>query len=152
TDAYVSFAGILVRKMFRSLAFIAVLIVVIVVLVRQIPGGFVPEEDQGFLLVNALLPDAASLERTDAVMRKAEAVLKENEAVDGYNTISGFSLLTGAYSSNMGFFFVQLKPWHDRHEHTAAVVTQALNQAFAAAIREGAVVAFGPPAIPGLGT
>jgi HAE1 family hydrophobic/amphiphilic exporter-1 len=52
----------------------------------------------------------------------------------------------------MGFFFVQLKPWEERHEHTAAVVTQALNKAFAQEIREGAVLAFGPPAIPGLGT
>src|SRR5499427_5017022 len=124
TDAYVSFAGILIRKMFRSLAFVGVLVFVTVVLVRHIPGGFVPEEDQGFLLVNTLLPDAASLERTDAVMKKAEAVLKKNEAVDGYNTITGFSLLTGAYSSNMGFFFVQLKPWEERgREHTAAIVT-----------------------------
>src|SRR3954447_19055887 len=154
TDAYVSFSAILIRKMFRSLAFIGVLIYATVVLVRQIPGGFVPEEDQGFLLVNTLLPDAASLERTDAVMKKAEAVLKHNEAVDGYNTISGFSLLTGAYSSNMGFFFVQLKPWEERKdpEATAAGVLRSLNQAFAKEIREGAVVAFGPPAIPGLGT
>ena len=59
--------AILIRKMFRSLAFIGVLIYVIVVLVRQIPGGFVPEEDQGYIMVNAQLPDAASLERTDAV-------------------------------------------------------------------------------------
>ncbi|HEY7172975.1 MAG TPA: multidrug efflux RND transporter permease subunit [Vicinamibacterales bacterium] len=153
TDAYVSFAGILVRKMVRSMAFIVLLIGLIVVLVRNIPGGFVPEEDQGFLLVNTLLPDAASLERTDAVMKKAEAVLKKNESVDGYNTISGFSLLTGAYSSNMGFFFVQLKPWEERgREHTAAAVTAELNREFAKEIREGAVLAFGPPAIPGLGT
>jgi HAE1 family hydrophobic/amphiphilic exporter-1 len=153
TDAYVSFAGILVRKMVRSMAFIVLLIGVIVLLVRNIPGGFVPEEDQGFLLVNALLPDAASLERTDAVMKKAEAVLKKNEWVDGYNTISGFSLLTGAYSSNMGFFFVQLKPWEERgREHTAAAVTAELNREFGKEIREGAVLAFGPPAIPGLGT
>ena len=88
--------------------------VAIVVLGAEHPGGFVPEEDQGYLLVNALLPDAASLERTDAVMKKAEAVIKANEAVEGYNTITGFSLLTGAYSSNMGFFFVQLKPWDER--------------------------------------
>ncbi len=74
---YVSFSAILIRKMFRSLAFIGVLIYVIVVLVRQIPGGFVPEEDQGYILVNAQLPDAASLERTDAVMKKAEAILAE---------------------------------------------------------------------------
>src|SRR5882672_3491375 len=115
TDKYVSFAGILIRKTFRSVAFIAVLIFVTVVLVRHVPAGFIPEEDQGYLLVNALLPDAASLERSDAVMRKAEAVLEHNEAVAGFNTITGFSLLTGAYSSNMGFFFVQLKPWHERH-------------------------------------
>ncbi|HET6958155.1 MAG TPA: multidrug efflux RND transporter permease subunit [Vicinamibacterales bacterium] len=153
TDRYVGFAGILARKMFRSLAFIGVLLFVIVALVRNIPAGFVPEEDQGFLLVQALLPDAASLERTDAVMRKAEAVLKNNHSVDGYNTISGFSLLTGAYSSNMGFFFVQLKEWAERgREHTAAAVTAELNRAFGEEIREGAVIAFGPPAIPGLGT
>jgi hydrophobe/amphiphile efflux-1 (HAE1) family protein len=154
TDAYVSFSGILIRKMFRSLAFIGVLVWVILVLVRNIPGAFLPEEDQGYLLVNAQLPDAASLERTDAVMRKAEAVLEKNEAVEGFNTITGYSLLTSAYSSNMGFFFVKLKPWHERHtaEETAAGVTQALNKAFAQEIREGLVVAFGPPAIPGLGT
>jgi HAE1 family hydrophobic/amphiphilic exporter-1 len=154
TDRYVSFAGILIRKTFRSMAFIGVLIYVIVALVQRIPGGFVPEEDQGYILVNALLPDAASLERTDAVMRKAEAVLAKNHAVEGFNTITGYSLLTGAYSSNMGFFFVQLKPWHDRHtaEDHANGVVAALNRAFAQEIPEAGVVAFGPPAIPGLGT
>src|SRR3954469_19059375 len=153
TDRYVSFSAILIRKMFRSAAFIAVLCFVIVALVRNIPSGFVPEEDQGFVLVNTLLPDAASLERTDAVMKKAEAILKKTETVDGYNTISGFSLVTGAYSSNMGFFFVQLKPWEERgREHTAAAITAELNREFQQEIREGGVVAFGPPAIPGLGT
>src|SRR5262245_24668112 len=154
TNGYVSFTSILVRKMFRSLAFVGVLIFVIVVLVRNIPGGFVPEEDQGYLLVNTLLPDAASLERTDAVMKKAEAILSKNHAVEGYNSITGYSLITGAYSSNMGFFFVQLKPWHDRHEaedHANGVVA-ALNQAFAQQIPGAQVAAFGPPAIPGLGT
>src|SRR4029077_4337815 len=72
TDRYVSFAGILARKMIRSLAFMGVLVYVIFMLVQRIPAGFIPEEDQGYLLVNALLPDAASLERTDAVMKKVE--------------------------------------------------------------------------------
>ena len=104
--------------------------------------------------MNALLPDAASLERTDAVMRKAEAILEKNEAVEGFNTITGYSLLTGAYSSNMGFFFVQLKPWEERttEESHANGVLAALNRAFAQGIPEAGVVAFGPPAIPGLGT
>src|SRR5580765_4771858 len=105
-------------------------------------------------MVNAQLPDAASLERTDAAMRKAEAILEKNKAIEGFNTISGYSLLTSAYSSNMGFFFVQLKPWEERkapEEHAREVVT-ALNKAFREAIPEGQVLAFGPPAIPGLGT
>jgi len=154
TDAYVSFSAILIRKMFRSMAFIGILIFATVSLVRNIPAGFLPEEDQGYLLINALLPDAASLERTDAVMRKVEKELQGNHAVEGYNAISGFSLLTGAYSSNMGFFFVQLKPWHDRHgaEASAAGVIKALNSSFKGEIPEGSVLAFGPPAIPGLGT
>ncbi len=154
TDRYVSFAGVLARKMFRSLAFIGVLIYVIVMLTNRIPSGFVPEEDQGYLLVNALLPDAASLERTDAVMRRVEEVLEAHEAVEGFNTISGYSLVTGAYASNMGFFFVQLKPWEERHapELVSFEVVNALNRAFAQAIPEAGVIAFGPPAIPGLGT
>ena len=154
TDAYVSFSGILIRKMFRSMAFIGILMFAITSLVRAIPGGFVPEEDQGYIMVNAQLPDAASLERTDAVTRKAEAILAEHESIEGFNSIAGYSLLTSAYSSNMGFFFVQLKPWHDRHgeaAHSNGVIA-ALNQRFAKEIPEAAVVAFGPPAIPGLGT
>jgi HAE1 family hydrophobic/amphiphilic exporter-1 len=154
TDAYVTFSHLLIRKAFVSFAFIIALCFVIFVLVRHIPGGFVPDEDQGYLMVNAQLPDAASLERTDAVMKKVEAILSKNEAIEGFNTISGYSLITAAYSSNMGFFFVQLKPWHDRHTEEAHAngVVAALNRAFAQTIPEAAVVAFGPPAIPGLGT
>ncbi len=154
TDRYVSFAGILIRKMIRSLVFVVILVVLIGVIVRRIPTGFVPEEDQGYRLVQATLPDAASLERSDAVMRKVEAILEKNEAVEGYNTVTGYSLLTGAYSSNMGFFFVQLKPWEERKtaETHATGTVMALNRAFAEQIPEAAVAAFGPPAIPGLGT
>jgi HAE1 family hydrophobic/amphiphilic exporter-1 len=143
-----------VRKFVIGLVLIGGLAWLAVGLVQRIPAGFVPEEDQGYILVNALLPDAASLERTDAVMRKAETVLAANHAVEGFNTITGYSLLTGAYSSNIGFFFVALKPWHDRHsaEEQAAGVISALNREFARQIPEAGIVAFGPPAIPGLGT
>ena len=154
TDRYVGMAGILARKMFRSLAFIGILIYVIVMLVQRIPAGFVPEEDQGFVMASVLLPDAAALERTDEVVKKAEAILAKHEAVEGYNSITGYSLLTGAYSSNMAFLFIQLKPWHDRHteEHHANGVLKTLNSEFAQQIPGASVVAFGPPSIPGLGT
>ena len=87
-------------------------------------------------------------------MKKAEAIIKANEAVEGYNTVTGFSLVTGAYSSNQGFFFIQLKEWAHRttpQTHANGVVA-ALNRAFAQQIPEATAVAFGPPAIPGLGT
>ena len=115
TNGYISFTTVLVRKFVIGLVLIAGLSYLSVGLMGRIPSGFVPEEDQGYILVNAQLPDSASLERTDAAMKKAEKILSANEAVEGYNAISGFSLLTGAYSSNMGFFFIALKPWHDRH-------------------------------------
>ncbi len=154
TDAYLSFSSILVRKMARSLLFIVILSGITVVLVGRIPAGFVPEEDQGYVLVNAMLPDASSLERTDAVMKKVESVLAGNDAIENYITITGYSLITGAYSSNMGFFFVQLKPWGERTtpESHASGVARALNQEFAREVPEAMVAAFGPPAIPGLGT
>ena len=154
TNAYVGLAGFLVRKLVVSVVLIGGLVFLTIRLVDRIPGGFVPEEDQGYILVNAMLPDASSLQRTDAVMRKVEKILGENEGVDGYNTISGFSLLTGAYSSNMGFFFVQLKEWKERTTpelHSSGIVN-ALNRAFAKEVPEAVVAAFGPPAIPGLGT
>ena len=154
TDAYVSFTSILVRKMVRSLVFIGVLTLLIGGLVSRVPAGFIPEEDQGYLLAQVNLPDASSLERTDLVMKKAEAILKANEAIEGYNTVTGYSLITGAFSSNQGFFFIQLKPWEERHtaEAHANGVVAALNKAFAQGIPEAVAVAFGPPAIPGLGT
>ena len=154
TNGYVRFASFFVRKMIVSLVLMGVLVFMTVRIINRLPSGFVPEEDQGYIMVNTLLPDAASLERTDAVMRKAEAILGRTEGIEGYNTITGYSLLTSAYSSNMGFFFVQLKEWHDRttpETHSRGIVT-TLNKAFAAEIPEAVVAAFGPPSIPGLGT
>lgn len=154
TESYIGFTAILVRKMVRSLVFIVILASLTLLLVTRIPTGFVPEEDQGFILVNAILPDASSLERTDKVMKKIETLLQENPAVEAYITITGYSLITAAYSSNMGFFFVQLKPWAERDtaELHANGVLDALNQAFAVNVPEAIAIAFGPPAIPGLGT
>src|SRR5580765_8372648 len=154
TNGYISLTTVLVRKFVIGLVLIGVLSYLTVGLVGRIPGGFVPEEDQGYILVNAQLPDSASLERTDAVMKKGEAIMAANHAIEGYNAISGFSLLTGAYSSNMGFYFVALKEWSHRTtaEDHATGVAAALNREFARQIPEATVVAFGPPAIPGLGT
>src|SRR4051812_30044815 len=73
TDGYVSFTAILVRKAFRSSLLIIVFTVFAGFFAKKIPGGFVPDEDNGYFFANILLPDASSLERTDAVAKKVEA-------------------------------------------------------------------------------
>src|SRR4051812_39081946 len=147
TNGYVSFTSVLVRKFVVGLVLIGGLTWLPLGPVNPIPGGVVPEEGQGYLLVNTLLPDRAPLERTDAAMKRGEAIMAKNPHVEGENATSGYSLLTGAYSSNMGFYFVALKPWHDREgaEAHANGVAAALNREFARQIPEAVVVAFGPP-------
>ncbi|HSB98147.1 MAG TPA: multidrug efflux RND transporter permease subunit [Spongiibacteraceae bacterium] len=154
TGGYMSVVSILIRKSIRSLIFIGVVIAAIVLLAKHIPAGFVPVEDQGYVLVNVQLPEASSLERTDAVTRKIEKILAGNEAIDTYTTITGLSLLTGATSSNMATFFVSLKPWHERTTAAAHAngVLAAINGALAKEVPEAMAIAFGPPPIPGLGT
>jgi hydrophobe/amphiphile efflux-1 (HAE1) family protein len=119
-----------------------------------LPGGFVPEEDQGYLLVNVQLPDAASLERTDAVTRQIESALADIEAVASYTVVAGYSMLSGAAAPNNAIVFVALKPWDERTSiaDRADNLTRRLNGIFARSIPDALVFAFGPPAIPGLGT
>jgi HAE1 family hydrophobic/amphiphilic exporter-1 len=153
TGGYVSIVSILIRKMFRSLIMVVLVMIFAAGIAGQIPTGFVPEEDQGYLLVNVQLPDAASLDRSDAVAKKVEAVIGNNPYVSSYNTITGFSLLTGAMASNNAFFFISLKDFAERGaEGHASKVLAALNKGFAAEVPEAMVVGFAPPAIPGLGT
>ncbi len=118
-----------------------------------IASGFVPDEDQGYFFVNVQLPDAASLERTDAVCRKVEAILGATPEIESFNTVAGFSLLTYASATYNGFYFVTLKEWSKRpgSEHTAAAVVNRLNWELAGKINEGIVFGFAPPAIAGLG-
>ncbi|MCJ7542418.1 MAG: efflux RND transporter permease subunit, partial [Desulfobacterales bacterium] len=118
---------------------------------KKVPGGFMPEEDMGYLLVNIQLPDAASLQRSDAVAKKVEKIIKNYNEVDYITTATGFSLLSNSMSSNSGFIFVSLKDWGER-EKTAKDIVALLNANFHRAINEAQVFAFGPPAIPGLGS
>ena len=154
TGGYVGFADVLTRKMARSMIFIVVLVAGVVLLGWRIPTGFVPEEDQGYVLANVQLPDAASLERTDELAKRVERILLATPGVASVTTITGYSLVTQSYASNTAFLFVTLKPWGERHgesEHARGVVRVA-NATFVRDIPEATVFAFGPPAIPGLGT
>src|SRR5437870_1888702 len=119
----------------------------------RLPGGFVPEEDQGYFYVNAQLPLAASLERTAGVMDKLDAILKDTPGVKYYTGVGGFSLLSAVSTTYNGFYFVSLEPWDQRNEKglTADVIIRELNRRLAG-VPAAQAFAFAPPAVPGIGT
>jgi HAE1 family hydrophobic/amphiphilic exporter-1 len=110
-----------------------------------------PEEDMGYFLVNIQLPDAASLQRSDVVAKKVEKIIRNYNEVKYITSAIGFSLLSGSMSPNAVCIFVSLKNWNQR-ERTAKDVVSLLNVDFHRGINEAQVFAFGPPAIPGLGS
>jgi hydrophobic/amphiphilic exporter-1 (mainly G- bacteria), HAE1 family len=151
TKGYLGGAGFFARKSFRVVGLLVVVIVVAGLLGIKVPSGFIPEEDMGYVLININTPPASSLQRTDEVTRKVEAILAKEEILKAYTTINGFSLLTGSYLPSNAFIFVSLKEWGERPEMTAKQLASKLNKIFGAEITNASVMAFGPPAIQGLG-
>ena len=153
TDGYVNWCGHLMRKAGFSMVLLLAVALFAGLLGSRLPGGFLPEEDQGYFYLNVQLPTAASLERTDDVAKQIEAILKETPGVEMYNTIVGFSLLSVANTSYHAFYFVTLKPWEERTPEglTSDVIMRRLNQRLAG-LPEAQAFAFAPPAIPGIGT
>jgi HAE1 family hydrophobic/amphiphilic exporter-1 len=150
TVKYLGGAGFFAKKTIRVFVLFGVVLGVAAFLGIKIPSGFIPEEDQGYLLVNIVSPPASSLQRTEEVAIIAEKILLSEEALQSVTTINGFSLLTGSMQPNNSFMFVSLKPWDER-EMTAAELTAKFNRLFATQITNATVMAFGPPAIQGLG-
>jgi HAE1 family hydrophobic/amphiphilic exporter-1 len=153
TLGYVDISRGLVRKTALSLMILAGFAVLAGGLGRRLPTGFVADEDQGYLLMNVQLPDAASLQRTDEVTRKIEGMLKDFKGVRGVTTINGFSLLTRTSASYTAFFFVALDPWGERRAAglSSGEILVSLNRALRERVPEAIAFAFAPPAIPGIG-
>ncbi len=150
TEAYTGFTRIVTRRIAIGIIFIIVLTIGLGLLGKRLPGGFMPDEDMGYLMINIQLPDAASLQRSDAVTKKVEEIIAQHKEVEFVTAASGFSIISGSLSSNAGFIFVWLQDWSLR-ERTANELAAALNRDFSMEINEAQVFAFGPPAIPGLG-
>lgn len=146
----------LVRTLLR-LAVVGVLAFVGIVLVSvygfgQLPTGFVPQEDEGWCLVNVQLPDAASLERTAAVTARVTEMAMETPGIEEVITITGYSLMNGSGASNGATILAMFEDWEDRTEPdvSQAAIIGSLNRRFAS-IEEGIVMAFAMPSLPGLG-
>lgn len=150
TDSYMSFTSILGRKIKRGVVMIIIFTIGAALFGKLVPGGFIPEEDMGYFFVNYQLPDAASLQRSDVVANKVEDIILSHPGVKYVTNATGYSILSGAMSSNQGFAFVSLKNWDDR-EQTAKEIIQDINIQLSTKIKAAQAFAFGPPAIPGLG-
>ncbi len=130
-----------------------------VAMFKIVPGGFIPEQDKGYLVVNAQLQDGASLERTDEVVRKmtdiafTDAAVKD--AIGHAISVPGYSILTGTNISNVGGMFVILKPFDERKgkpSMTAPAVAKKLREIYRNQILSANVAVFGAPPIDGLGS
>jgi HAE1 family hydrophobic/amphiphilic exporter-1 len=154
TEGYVGLSHHLIRKMIVSLLILAGFTVLSGLLAKKLPSGFLPDEDQGYFFLNVQLPDASSLQRTDAVCQKIETILGETKGVKYITTVAGYSLLAGASAPYTAFYFVALDPWDERKgkDMTAKAIVRRLNGVLRAKILEASVIAFEPPAIQGLGT
>ena len=150
TVKYTSLVTVMTGKIRRGIVFIAIVLIAAGVFGYLVPGGFLPEEDQGYVLVNIQLPDAASIQRTNVISSQVENIAAQVPGIKYITNVTGYSLLSRSFSTNQAFLFVALEDWGER-EGTAAQITEQLNKAFFANIKGAMVFAFGPPAIPGLG-
>jgi hydrophobic/amphiphilic exporter-1 (mainly G- bacteria), HAE1 family len=145
----------IVRTAIRRVAFGALLFAGMVALAvigfGQLSSGFVPQEDEGYCLVNLSLPDAASQERMVAFSKEAEKVVADIPGVKDYITITGYSILDNVAIPNAGFMLVVFEPWAERSkEEHQRFILQQLNRGFSR-IQNGVAQAFPVPSLPGVG-
>ncbi|HEX6810617.1 MAG TPA: efflux RND transporter permease subunit [Planctomycetota bacterium] len=120
---------------------------------QQTPTGFVPTQDKQYLVAIAQLPDASSLDRTDAVIRKMTDIALQHPGVVSSVAFPGLSINGFVNAANAGVIFIGLKPFEQRTtpELGGLAIAGALQQQFAT-IQDGLVLVFPPPAVQGLGT
>jgi HAE1 family hydrophobic/amphiphilic exporter-1 len=153
TDGYVGVCRFLVHKSVFAMLLLAGAIVLAGVLGKSVATSFLPDEDQGYAFGGLQLPNTASLQRNDEVVKQAEEILKNTPGVKYYSSVIGFSMLSGVYNTYSSFFFVSFEEWAVRKkpEEKYPAIMAHLNREFGKL--PGAVgFAFSPPAIPGVGT
>jgi multidrug efflux pump len=146
-----------IRRAGIALLLFAGMIALSVVMIKKVPGAFLPPEDQGYLLGAVIMPDAASLDRTSKVGERVSDYFMKDPSVEGVAVISGYSLLDNQNKNNAGTFFVGFKDFGERYtsdnirSQNAASVLQRAYQKLGNDAR-GTILPVNPPSIPGLGT
>ncbi len=152
TNRYVHAAGGVVRRPRVWYPVFAVAVVLIGLLFRRVPSGFVPSEDKGYFAVSVQLPDAASLQRTIATVQQVEQIARAEPGVRDVVAIAGLDLLTSSNQTNRATMFIGLKPWSERGpgNDVESVLGRVNGKLFA--MRQAIGFGFNLPEIPGLGT
>ena len=149
---YLRAAGRMVGSPRAGLAMFAVMVALVVVLFKKVPGAFIPSEDKGFFVLAVQLPDAASKPRTEEVVGRIEQMLIKNPSIERVNSLVGLDLLTFSTQTNSATMFIRLKPWSQRtrKDQSLDAITNQVNYALFG-MKETIAFAFNFPEIPGLG-
>ena len=152
TDGYTSICALLIRKLAIAILALVGFIVLAGGLGKVVPSSFLPDEDQGYFIMNVQLPEAASLQRTAAVMKQIDDILKHEPGIRYYNSVAGYSILSQVSSTRAGLYFCQLIPYDQRKKRQlfSQSIIDSVNRKLAA-LPEAQAFAFPPPAIPGIG-
>ena len=153
TGRYARGVELTMKRVGMALAVLGAMLFATFTLFKMIPGSFVPPEDQGFVFAAVMLPDSASLDRSQALTQRVAEIFAEHPSVQDYSALSGYSLIDSQFKTNAGTVFVALKDFDQRGDPELSVtalfdyVTPRLQ-----ALKEGIVIPINPPSIPGLGT
>jgi multidrug efflux pump len=150
TRAYVYGVGFMIRRAVFALLLFGGMVYITLDLWETVPGSLVPDEDQGYYITAVYLPDGASLERTDAVLKEVIAAIRSNPYNENVVSFAGLDFLGGGYKNNAATLFVAQTHWDQRDTPVTALVGELF--AKTTGIKEALVLAFPPPAIFGLGS
>ena len=150
TTRYAAFTPALVRHVVRTALFVAVVSAAILLVWRRLPAGFLPEEDQGYVMVMVSTPPASSLQMTREAMTAADRTIRSLPEVESTSFAAGFDMMAGIASTSSGVVFVKLVDYSDRRL-SAMQIAQRLTGELYVAVPGAECYAFIPPSIPGLG-
>ena len=153
TDGYVNTCRHLIHKAGFSFLLLLAFVIAAGFFGNKIPGGFLPDEDQGYMYGGLQLPNASSLERTSDASKLVEKIMLDTPGVENVSTVIGYSMLSGVNATYSSFFFVSFKNWEERKtpEESYNGIKRHLMGALSK-VTSGIAFAFPPPAIPGVGT
>jgi HAE1 family hydrophobic/amphiphilic exporter-1 len=152
SNSYGRVVGGMARKAARSMMLLVAVMVGIYFIGKLVPGGFIPDEDKGYMFVSIELPEGASLQRTDEVLKQVEAIVGQTEGVRSAVGVVGMNILNSLNFPNAALMFVGLKDWHERkdpRQHASAIAREWTRKFYG--IAGARAFAFGPPPLPGYG-